>query len=126
MFAVAVVDVLPHCLSSVYIFYDPDLPGLQLGKFSALREIQWVQEVLGRGTAVLSLLLLAALTLVGAQALQVSPRFRWYYMGYYVHSCTKMKYKAEYQPSDLLCPTTLSWIPLASVVHHLDVHRCLQ
>jgi hypothetical protein len=57
--AVGVVDVLPHCLSSVYLFYDPALGRrLQLGKLTALREIQWVQA-----------------------AMAVSPRLRYYYMG---------------------------------------------
>lgn len=57
--AVGVVDVLPHCLSSVYLFYDPELGRrLALGKLTALREIQWVQA-----------------------AMAISPRFRYYYMG---------------------------------------------
>ena len=57
--AVGVVDVLPHCLSSVYLFYDPELGRrLQLGKLTALREIQWVQA-----------------------AMAVSPRLKYYYMG---------------------------------------------
>ena len=37
------VDVLPQYLSSVYLFWDPDLPHLALGKLSALWEIRWVQ-----------------------------------------------------------------------------------
>ncbi len=27
-------------------------------------------------------------------------------MGFYIHTCSKMRYKAAYQPSDLLCPET--------------------
>lgn len=42
--AVGVVDVLPQYLSSVYLFWDPDLPHLALGKLSALWEIRWVQQ----------------------------------------------------------------------------------
>lgn len=33
-----------------------------------------------------------------------SPGLRYYYMGFYIHSCHKMRYKADYAPSDLLCP----------------------
>ena len=40
--AVGVVDVLPHCLSSVYAFYDP-IFSMELGKYTALREIEWVR-----------------------------------------------------------------------------------
>lgn len=100
LIAVAVIDVLPHCLSSVYVFYDPSLPLLELGKLTALREIQWVQR-----------------------AMQASPRLKYYYMGFYVHSCPKMRYKAEYAPSDLLCPRTRIWVPLADAVPLLDADK---
>ena len=33
-----------------------------------------------------------------------------YYMGYYIHSCPKMRYKAEYAPSELLCPKDHVWV----------------
>ena len=39
----------------------------------------------------------------------------YYYMGYYIHSVSKMRYKGRFQPSDLLCPQHLSW--------H-DINRC--
>ena len=43
--AVGVVDILPHCFSSVYSFYDPTLSlCFNLGKYSALREIEWVRR----------------------------------------------------------------------------------
>ncbi|GFO24301.1 Arginyl-tRNA--protein transferase 1, partial [Plakobranchus ocellatus] len=35
--AVGVVDILPTCLSSVYLYYDPDYSFLGLGVYSALR-----------------------------------------------------------------------------------------
>lgn len=35
--AVGVVDVMPGCLSSKYLFYDPDLSALSLGTYTALR-----------------------------------------------------------------------------------------
>eukprot|EP01138_Halocafeteria_seosinensis_P002828 gb/GECG01002889.1/.p1 GENE.gb/GECG01002889.1/~~gb/GECG01002889.1/.p1 ORF type:complete len:674 (+),score=83.69 gb/GECG01002889.1/:1-2022(+) len=98
--AVAVVDILPSCLSSVYVFYDPDYYWLELGKYSALREIQWVQ-----------------------QAATLRPHLHYYCMGYYIHSCQKMRYKGEYQPSELLCPETHSWVPLDQVRPKLDHHR---
>jgi arginine-tRNA-protein transferase len=39
------------------------------------------------------------------------PRF--YYLGFYIESCPKMRYKAEYHPSELLCPTWLKWVDAA-------------
>ncbi len=43
--AVGVLDILPHCISSVYAFYDPIFSArLELGKYTALREIEWVRR----------------------------------------------------------------------------------
>ena len=79
--AVGVIDVLPKCLSSKYLFWDPDFAFLSLGNYSALQEIGWVKEN------------------------QVHcPSLQYYYLGYYIHSCSKMRYKAAYRPSELLCP----------------------
>jgi arginine-tRNA-protein transferase len=79
--AVGVVDILPKCLSSKYLFWDPDLAFLSLGKYTALKEIDWVKT-----------------------AQEHCPSFQYYYLGYYIHSCNKMRYKAAYRPSELLCP----------------------
>lgn len=96
LIAVGVLDVLPRCLSSKYFFWDPDLRGLSLGKLAALKEIEWVRE-----------------------ASQYCPGLRYYYMGYYIHSCPKMRYKAEYVPSDLLCHRRMCWVPHARIQHAL-------
>ena len=88
LIAVGVVDILPQSLSSVYAFYDPILSSaLELGKYTALREIEWVRR-----------------------ASQFRPDLHYYYLGYYIHSCQKMTYKAEYKPSELLCPVNLKWV----------------
>lgn len=100
LIAVGVVDVLPLCMSSVYLFYDPELPKWQLGKLTALREIQWVQL-----------------------ANRVSPRLRYYYMGFYIHTCPKMRYKADYSPSDLLCPVRHSWVPASVAMPLIDASK---
>jgi len=79
--AVGVVDILPKCLSSKYLFWDPDLAFLSLGKYTALKEIDWVKTTH-----------------------EHCPSLQYYYLGYYIHSCNKMRYKAAYRPSELLCP----------------------
>lgn len=79
--AVGVIDILPRCLSSKYLFWDPDYAFLSLGKYSALQEISWVKENQTH-----------------------CPTLQYYYLGYYIHSCRKMRYKAAYHPSELLCP----------------------
>lgn len=88
LIAVGVIDILPKCVSSKYLFWDPDLAFLSLGKFSALEEIRWVREN------------------------EVHcPSLQYYYLGYYIHSCSKMRYKAAYRPSELLCPLRYQWVP---------------
>lgn len=94
--AVGVVDILPECLSSKYLFWHPDYHDLSLGKYSAIREIQWV-----------------------AKAQTTHPRLQFYYPGYYLPSCPKMAYKAVYQPAELLCPVTYRWIPFRDFDHSL-------
>lgn len=79
--AVGVIDILPRCLSSKYLFWDPDYAFLSLGKYSALQEIAWVKENQAHCSSL-----------------------QYYYLGYYIHSCSKMRYKAAYRPSELLCP----------------------
>lgn len=88
LFAVGVVDLLPNCLSSVYLFYDPEVSKLSPGTLSALKEIEWVQNVK-----------------------QWYPSMRYYYMGFYIHSCPKMRYKANFVPSELLCDESKVWVP---------------
>ena len=39
LIAVGVLDVLPHCVSSVYLYYDPQYSFLSLGTYASLR---WV------------------------------------------------------------------------------------
>ena len=87
--AVGVVDVLPKCLSSKYFFWEPSFAWASLGKLGALREIEWVRR-----------------------AANESDTLRHYYLGYYIHDCPKMRYKAEYAPAELKCAVTGRWTPL--------------
>ncbi|CAE6087392.1 unnamed protein product [Arabidopsis arenosa] len=97
LIAVGVVDILPKCLSSVYLFWDPDYAFLSLGKYSALQEINWVTENQAH-----------------------CPSLHYYYLGYYIHSCRKMRYKAAYRPSELLCPLRFQWVPFEVTRPMLD------
>ena len=36
--------------------------------------------------------------------------------GYYLETCPKMRYKAEFHPSELLCMRTYAWVPLCVAV----------
>jgi len=92
IFAVGVIDILPHCVSSVYLYYDPDFSFLSPGTLTSLFEISFTRKV----------------------------ALKYYYMGYYIHSCPKMRYKAKYHPSWLLCPKTYNWVPVKQALNLLD------
>ncbi|VEU23306.1 DEKNAAC104441 [Brettanomyces naardenensis] len=68
LIAIAVLDILPESISSVYFIWDPDFAHLGLGNLSALRELV-LTEMLGK---------------------------KYYYMGYYIDDCKKMRYKAKF------------------------------
>ncbi|XP_034950471.1 arginyl-tRNA--protein transferase 1 [Chelonus insularis] len=93
LMAVGVIDILPYCVSSVYFFYDPVYSFLSLGTYSSLMEVRLVRELN-----------------------KTVPDLKYYYMGYYIHSIPKMRYKAKMRPSKLLCPETYKWF---------DIERCL-
>ncbi|NP_001085118.1 uncharacterized protein LOC432192 [Xenopus laevis] len=95
--AVGVIDILPYCVSSVYLYYDPDYAFLSPGVYSALREIAFTRELQKRAADL-----------------------RYYYMGFYIYSCPKMRYKGQYKPSDLLCPETYLWTPIEECLPLLE------
>jgi len=79
--AMSVLDLLTECVSGVYFMYHQDYSRWSFGKLSACRE--------------------AALAREGG--------YRYYYMGFYIHSCPKMWYKRDYGPCHLLDPETYTW-----------------
>ncbi|XP_037949266.1 arginyl-tRNA--protein transferase 1-like isoform X3 [Teleopsis dalmanni] len=93
LIAVGVIDILPYCVSSVYFFYDPDYSFLSLGTYASLREIEFVQQLSTHVDAI-----------------------KYYYMGFYIHSCPKMRYKGKLAPSYLLCPESYSWCLLTQEI----------
>ncbi|XP_044759815.1 arginyl-tRNA--protein transferase 1 [Coccinella septempunctata] len=96
LIAVGVIDILPKGVSAVYFFYDPDYRELTLGTYGALKEVQLSRE------------------------LYPSLGTTYYLMGFYVHSCKKMRYKGNMHPSDLLCPETYQWFPIEKCLEQLD------
>ncbi|KAL6700312.1 arginine-tRNA-protein transferase [Trichoderma pleuroticola] len=89
--AVGVLDLLPQCVSSVYFLYHESVHAFAPGKLGALYEI----------------------------ALAVEEGYRWWYPGFYIHSCPKMKYKIDYGPQYILDPDNLDWRPLDKTI--LDI-----
>ncbi|KAL9654592.1 hypothetical protein ABK040_006655 [Willaertia magna] len=90
LIAVSVLDILPTGVSSVYFFYDTDYNDLSLGVYSVCHETEMTAKVCRDGF----------------------PNFKYMYLGFYIHSCKKMRYKGEYSPSEILCQETYTWVPL--------------
>jgi len=53
----------------------------------------------------------------------MSPNLKYYYMGFYIHSCQKMRYKAKFRPSYLLCPLKYTWHAIDKCIQKLDVEK---
>jgi len=97
----AVLDILPSCVSSVYFMYDTTWERFSLGKLSAMREAALAKEI----------------QIFGA------PEMNFLYMGFFIPSCQKMRYKGDYSPSYLLDPEQYSWHPLQPAMPKLDEYR---
>lgn len=81
LIAMAVLDLLPAAVSAVYFIYHQDFEQWSFGKLSAMRET----------------------------ALALEHDYQYYYMGYYIAGCQKMRYKADYKPQYLLDPIKHTW-----------------
>ncbi|XP_076669911.1 arginyltransferase 1 isoform X1 [Andrena cerasifolii] len=100
LIAVGVIDILPYCVSSVYFYYDPAYSHLSLGIFSCLREVYLTRQLN-----------------------KVADSLKYYYMGFYIHTCPKMQYKARMKPSKLLCPETYEWFDIEDCLIKLDKQK---
>src|SRR5262245_15325676 len=74
LIGVGYVDVLPHALSAIYFYYDPDKRARSLGTFNVLRIID---SAAARGIP-------------------------YVYLGYYVEGCRSLEYKARFRPNEVL------------------------
>ncbi|PHH77581.1 hypothetical protein CDD80_467 [Ophiocordyceps camponoti-rufipedis] len=89
--AVGVLDLLPDSVSSVYFFYHEMMHEHTPGKLGAMFEI----------------------------SLALEEGYRWWYSGFYIHSCPKMRYKMDFSPQYILDPVALTWDVLDETVLRL-------
>jgi arginine-tRNA-protein transferase len=80
LLAVSVCDRIGDALSSVYCYYEPDLPHRALGTYMVLAEVAHAR----------------------------AENLRWLYLGFLVRGCAKMEYKARYLPNEVLIDGT--WV----------------
>lgn len=72
--AVGILDLAQNSTSTNYFYFDPEYSKRSLGVFSVLKEIEFT--------------------------LQSGKEF--YYLGFYIEESSKMRYKSQYQPAQLL------------------------
>lgn len=70
LIAVAVIDQLEDGFSSVYTYFDPELPRRSLGTLAILWTIEFTRQ----------------------------QQLPWVYLGYYIEECRKMRYKSRFRP----------------------------
>jgi arginyl-tRNA---protein transferase len=70
----------------VYFYYNPEYNFLSLGTYASLREIALVRELS-----------------------KTCSQLKNYYLGFYIPTCPKMRYKANVKPSYLLCSEAFTW-----------------
>ena len=101
--AVTVIDIFPNSLESVYCYYDPDYSFLDLGVFTVIREIEYLksfQNIIGKDVM-------------------------YYSMGEMCQSCQKLKYKGNYQPTEIMDHYTGKYVLLTNEVKNLIVdNKC--
>ncbi|RDL39021.1 Arginine-tRNA-protein transferas-like protein 1 [Venustampulla echinocandica] len=81
LIAIGVLDLLPQCVSAVYFLYHESVHQHCFGKLGALREIALAKE----------------------------EGYKWWYAGFYIHNCVKMRYKGDYSPQYVLDPDSYRW-----------------
>ncbi len=74
LIGVALVDILPKSISSIYCYYDHDYADLSIGKFSILAQIKIAKEL----------------------------NIPYIYLGYWIKDHYSMGYKEAYQPYEIL------------------------
>lgn len=83
---VSVIDLLGDGLSSVYTFFDPDLPRARFGVYNVLWQIEMCRKL----------------------------DLDYVYLGYWIKNSRKMAYKTQYQPAEGL--QNGLWMPLNDTV----------
>ena len=91
--AVGIWDILPTSLSSVYLYYDTDYQFLDLGVFTAIREIEYMKSFHDL----------------------IDKNFKYYMMGFYCETVQKLRYKGFYHPTELLDRFSMNYVLLDKV-----------
>ena len=101
--AVTVCDILPHMFISDYCYYDPDYSFLDLGVLTVIREIEYMKSFNNL----------------------IDKNFIYYTLGEMCLICKKLKYKANYRPTEIMDYYTGKYIYLTEEVKKLiEDNKC--
>ena len=92
--AVTVIDILPHTLISEYCYYDPDYSFLDLGVFTVIREIEYMQSFNSL----------------------IDNNFIYYTLGEMSEIVKKLKYKGNYRPTEIMDHYTGKYVYLTEEI----------
>ncbi len=82
LIGVGFLDVASEGISSVYFIFDTRYSSLSLGTFSVIKEIEYA----------------------------ATQRLPYYYLGYYINECPRMRYKSRFKPFELYNWELETWI----------------
>ena len=91
--AVGIVDILPTCLSSVYLYYDTDFQFLDLGVLTAIFEIEYAKSFHDL----------------------IDNNFKYYTMGFFSETVQKLRYKGFYEPGEILDRFSMNYVYIKDV-----------
>ena len=74
LIGVALVDILPNAMSSIYCFYDHDYEKYSIGTFSVLKQIEYAKKM----------------------------EIDYLYLGYWVEENNSLSYKSKFKPHEIL------------------------
>lgn len=95
LIAWSVVDVIQEMICSLFFFYDKSFHKLNLGIYSVIKEIQFVQQMRPS-----------------------FPNFRYFNFGSFVRGLSKVEYKLQFKPFQLLCPFTYKFVDYTEEVEN--------
>ena len=102
--AVGIVDILPTCLSSVYLYYDTDYQFLDLGVLTSILEIEYIKSFHDL----------------------IDNNFNYYLLGFYAENVQKLRYKGFYFPTQILDRFTMNYVYLNEVQNILKESKHVQ
>ena len=100
---ISILDILPQYFVSIYFIYDPDIRFMTPGIFTCLQELELVQRIQ-----------------------REQPKLTYFALGYYNHFDSKVSYKRQFGPQEVLCNETDVFVPLKDAIPKFYIKRYIR